>query len=53
MKKLPKKLRKIAKQAGFVFWANESHGPGKNHIDWASDYTRELKRFAKLVKNAN
>ena len=50
MKKLPKKIRKIAKRAGFVFWKNESYGPGKGHIDWATEYDNEIVKFTKLLK---
>ena len=49
MTKLSKKHLKLAKKAGFIFWGDEPHGPGSGHIDWSSDYSKELKKFAKLV----
>ena len=39
----------LAKQAGFVFWENESHGPGPNKIDWSCDYSNEFDRYSKLL----
>ena len=46
---MSKKTKKLAKQAGFVFWKNESWGPGKRKIDWSSDYDKEFKVYTKLV----
>lgn len=46
---MSKKTKKLAKQAGFVFWKNESWGPGKGKIDWSSDYDKEFKVYTKLV----
>jgi len=45
-----KKIKKLAKKAGFVIWGDESWGPGKGNVDWSSNYDRELKKFAELVK---
>ena len=39
----------LAKQAGFVFWENESHGPGFNKIDWSCDYSNEFDKYSKLL----
>ena len=39
----------LAKQAGFVFWNNESHGPGPNKIDWSCDYSNEFDKYSKLL----
>ena len=39
----------LAKQAGFVFWNNESHGPGPNNIDWSCDYSNEFDKYSKLL----
>jgi hypothetical protein len=50
VKKLPKKLRKLAKKAGFCFWANEKYGPGPGYVDWANEYDNEIVKFAKLLK---
>jgi hypothetical protein len=45
-----KKIKKLAREAGFVFWKKETWGPGEDHIDWSSNYDKELKKFAKLVR---
>ena len=39
----------LAKQAGFVFWNNESHGPGPNKIDWSCDYSNDFDKYSKLL----
>ena len=44
-----KKIKYLAKHSGFVTWANESHGPGPGHIDWAGPYDKELEKFYELV----
>lgn len=44
-----KKLRKLAKKSGFIFWKNEPWGPGKGHIDWGTEYDDELVEFARRV----
>ena len=36
-------LNRLAKEAGFVFWEDEES------VDWASNYDRELEKFADLV----
>jgi hypothetical protein len=46
---MKKKIRKMAKKAGFVFWKNEDWGPGKNKIDWSSDYTDSFNKFIRLL----
>lgn len=45
-----KTFNKLAKKAGFAFWTNEAWRPEGTTIDWSCDYTKELKKFAKLVK---
>jgi hypothetical protein len=50
MNKMNKKIKKLAKKAGFVIWGDEPWGPGKGNIDWSSNYDNELKKFAKLVR---
>lgn len=45
-------IKKLAKEAGFIFWKKEPWGPGKGHIDWSSNYDKELAKFAYLVINA-
>ena len=44
-----KKIKDLAKQAGFVTWANEPHSPGAGKIDWAGSYDKELEKFYELV----
>ncbi|CAB4129893.1 hypothetical protein UFOVP116_166 [uncultured Caudovirales phage] len=44
-----KKIKKLAKQADFVFWSKEPWGPGPNYIDWGADYTREFNRFVQSL----
>ena len=44
-----KKIKDLAKEAGFITWANEPHGPGKGNIDWSSSYDKELDKFYELV----
>ena len=39
----------LAKQAGFVFWQKESHGPGPNNIDWSCNYDNEFDKYSKLL----
>lgn len=41
--------QKLAKKAGFVFWGNEDYGPGPGHIDWASNYDKELHKYSRLL----
>jgi len=38
-----------AKEAGFVFWENESWGPGPGHIDWSAVYDKEFEKFIELM----
>ena len=46
MKKIVKEL---AKEAGFIFWANEEWKPKGATIDWSCDYDKELEKFFKLT----
>lgn len=47
-----KKIRKLAKKAGFIFWDKESTwGPGIKHIDWSCDYDKEFNKFVELLLN--
>jgi len=43
-------IKKLAKEAGFVFWGKEPWGPGEGHIDWSSNYDKELAKFAELLR---
>jgi hypothetical protein len=45
---MKKKVRKLAKKAGFILWADEPWNPG-DVIDWAARYDKELDKFAKLI----
>lgn len=47
---MDKRTRELAEQAGFVFWGEESWGPGPGHIDWSCDYTEELVKFDQLMR---
>jgi hypothetical protein len=46
---MKKSILKLVKKAGFTFWGNESWGPGKNKVDWSSNYDNELEKFSKLI----
>lgn len=41
-------VRRLAEEAGFVFWAGEEWAPG-SEIDWSSDYDREFNKFVELI----
>jgi hypothetical protein len=49
--KLKPKIRRIAKQSGFIFWDDAEWGPGKGHIDWSCEYDEELTKFAEILEN--
>ena len=42
-------IKKLAKEAGFVFWNNEPYGPGPNNIDWSCSYDNEFDKYSKLL----
>lgn len=44
-----KELREIAEEAGFIFWEDEPWKPHGQLIDWASDYDKELEKFAQIL----
>jgi hypothetical protein len=46
---MKEKITELAEQAGFPFWEDESWGPGPGRIDWSSDCTGELEKFAELL----
>jgi|APGre2960657373_1045057.scaffolds.fasta_scaffold398459_2 hypothetical protein len=48
---MKKKIKKLAKKAGFVIWDDSSWGPGKGNIDWSCDYDKELTKFVELIVN--
>jgi len=41
------RFRLLAEESGFVFWQDEPHGPGPNHIDWSGDYQHEFERYSR------
>lgn len=42
-------IRKLAKEAGFIFWENESWKPKDAIIDWSTNYDEDLVRYTRLV----
>jgi hypothetical protein len=45
------RIKALAKQAGFIFWKDESWGPGPDNIDWSCDYQIEFNTFVQsLIK---
>ena len=42
-------VKEMAKEAGFVLWKDESWGPGKDRIDWSSNYDDEFQRFVVIL----
>ena len=43
------KIKELAEQAGFMMWTDESWKPHGAVVDWASQYDRELEKFAELI----
>jgi hypothetical protein len=41
--------RQLCDKAGFILWGNESWGPGPGHIDWATNYDKEISKLVELV----
>jgi hypothetical protein len=41
------KFKALALECGFLFWENESHGPGAGNIDWSCDYTKEFEQYSR------
>jgi hypothetical protein len=41
------RFKALAEECGFVFWNNESHGPGAGLIDWSTDYTNEFEHYSR------
>jgi hypothetical protein len=44
-----KELKKIADEAGFVFWGREPYGPGPDKIDWSCNYDEAIENFARIL----
>ena len=42
-------VQKLIEESGFILWEDEPWGPGRGHIDWASDYTEEMETFVKKL----
>jgi len=43
------RIQKLAEQAGFAMWEDESWKPEGAVFDWSSDYDNELAKFAELI----
>ena len=43
------KLLSLLKKAGFVFWEDEHWKPEDAVIDWATNYDKEIEKFAELI----
>ena len=42
-------LLSLMKNAGFVFWEDEDWKPEDAVIDWATNYDKEIEKFAELI----
>ena len=42
-------FKKLAEEAGFCFWEDESWQPEGQLIDWSCNYEEEFKKFGELV----
>ena len=45
-----KDIWELAKEAGFVFWEDESWNYDDAIIDWSSNYDTELLTFARMIE---
>jgi hypothetical protein len=43
-------IKELAKEAGFVFWSDETSKPDNSEIDWSSIYDDDLVKFYHLVR---
>ena len=43
------KIKKLAEDAGFCYWQDESWGPGPGHIDWGCSYDEEFKKYTEAL----
>ena len=48
-KQLSPRFKALALECGFVFWADEPHGPGPGYIDWSCDYTQEFEQYSRQL----
>ena len=46
------RIQKLIKDSGFILWEDEPWGPDRGHIDWASDYTKEMEVFVEKLVTA-
>lgn len=46
---MKKEYQKLAKEAGFIFWKNESWKPDGQIIDWSCNYDEEIQVLIDLV----
>ena len=42
-------MKRLAIEAGFVFWKDESWKPKDSLIDWSCDYSNEFDKYSKLL----
>ena len=43
-----KRIKELAKKAGFILWGSESWNPGDT-IDWSCRYDDELTKYTELI----
>ena len=43
------RIKELAKQAGFILWADEEWKPEGETIDWSTSYDNELVKLVELV----
>ena len=48
-KQLSPRFKALALECGFLFWADEPHGPGPGYIDWSCDYTQEFEQYSRQL----
>ena len=42
------RFNQLLEESGFVFWQNETCGPGPGYIDWSCNYDLEIEEFLRL-----
>ena len=42
-------IRRLAQQAGFMFWDDEPHRPLGSDIDWAAQYDQEFDAYTRAL----
>lgn len=43
------RIKELAEKADFIFWSDESWGPGEGHIDWSTDYDESFQKYTELL----